>query len=73
MSTGNRLSAGPHSDSEIRRGPLGRVDISTICITILIGIGSAVIIKLPRDKVMVAAAVIWCVEALPAMWQLVMG
>lgn len=52
---------------------VGRIDLFTIWVTILIGIGIAVVGKLPRSQAMLAAAVIWVVGALPAVWQLVMG
>ncbi len=52
---------------------VGRIDVFTIWVTILIGIGIAVVGKLPRSQAMIAAAVIWVVGALPAVWQLVRG
>lgn len=52
---------------------LGRIEVFTIWSTILIGIGIAVVGKLSRGQGMAAAAVIWCVGALPALFQFVAG
>ena len=54
-------------------GIVGRIDVFTIWITILIGIGISVVGKVPREKGMLAAAVIWVIGALPAVYQLVTG
>jgi Yip1 domain len=45
---------------------LGRVDVFTIWVTILLGIGLSVTGKIPRSKAMIAAAVVWFVGAVPA-------
>ncbi len=54
-------------------GVVGRIDLFTIWITILIGIGISVVAKIPREKGMMAAAVIWVIGAVPALFQLVTG
>lgn len=54
-------------------GILGRVDLITIWITILVGIGISVVGKVPRSQGMLAAALIWVLGALPAVWQLATG
>lgn len=54
-------------------GIVGRIDVFTIWITILTGIGISVVGKVPREKGMMAAAVIWVIGALPAVYQLVTG
>jgi hypothetical protein len=48
---------------------LGRVDVFTIWITILLGIGLSVTGKIPRSKAMIAAALVWAIGALPAVLQ----
>lgn len=52
---------------------VGRLDLFTLWITVLIGIGISVVGKIPRGKAFGAAVVLWCVGALPGVWQLVMG
>jgi len=52
-------------------GILGRIDLFTIWMTILIGIGISVVGKVERSQGMLAAAVIWVLGALPAVFQLV--
>ncbi len=52
---------------------LGRVDLFTIWVTVLIGIGISVIGKVPRARAMMAAALIWVVGSAFALWELVMG
>ena len=54
-------------------GILGRIDLFTIWMTILIGIGISVVGKVPRSQGMLAAAVIWVLGALPAVFQLLMA
>lgn len=52
---------------------LGRIDVFTIWITILIAIGISVVGKIPRSKAMVAGAVIWLVGGLPALVQMMLA
>lgn len=54
-------------------GVLGRIDLFTIWITILIGIGISVVGRIPRSQAMLAAALVWVLGALPAVWQLATG
>lgn len=63
----------PDATSAGLLGLLGRVEVFTIWSTILIGIGIAVVGKVPRGKGYAAAAVVWCLGALPAVWQLISG
>ncbi|MDQ8155668.1 MAG: YIP1 family protein [Gemmatimonadota bacterium] len=51
-------------------GLIGRVDVFTLWVTVLIAIGMTVIAKLPREKVIAAGALIWIYGALPALFQL---
>ncbi|MHB1298873.1 MAG: YIP1 family protein [Gemmatimonadaceae bacterium] len=46
---------------------LSRLDLFTIWVTILLGIGISVVGKIPREKGMIAAAVLWVVGTLPAL------
>lgn len=50
---------------------LGRVDVFTIWVTVLLGIGISVVGKIPRQQGMLAAAALWVLGALPAVWQLI--
>ncbi|HET8769445.1 MAG TPA: YIP1 family protein [Gemmatimonadaceae bacterium] len=52
---------------------LGRIDVFTIWITILIAIGISVVGKIPRSKAYVAGAVIWLIGGLPALIQMMMA
>src|SRR5918993_3564436 len=53
--------------SPLLLGLIGRLDVFTIWVTILIAIGLAVTGKISRGKAAVAAAVIWLVGALPTL------
>ncbi len=44
---------------------LGRIDVFTIWVTILLGIGLSVTGKIPRSRAFVAAAIVWLVGAIP--------
>ncbi|MDH5234606.1 MAG: YIP1 family protein [Gemmatimonadota bacterium] len=63
----------PNTTSAGLLGLLGRVDVFTIWVTILIGIGISVVGKIPRSKAMLAAAVIWVLGAVPSLFALVRG
>ncbi|MBI5600415.1 MAG: YIP1 family protein [Gemmatimonadetes bacterium] len=51
-------------------GLLGRVDVFTLWVTVLLAIGIGVVAKLPKDKVVVAGAIMWVFGALPSLWAL---
>ncbi len=51
---------------------LGRIDLFTLWISALLGIGICVLGKLPRGKATVAAAMMWCWGAIPALWAVLM-
>lgn len=53
-------------------GLLGRIDVFTIWVSFLLGIGITVVGKLPREKVLPAALLMWVFGAVPALWQLLM-
>jgi hypothetical protein len=52
-------------------GLVGRVDVFTLWVTVLLAIGIAVVGKLPREKAILAGVVMWTFGALPALWSLV--
>ena len=49
-------------------GLLGRVDLFTLWVTVLLAIGIGVVAKLPKDKVVVAGVIVWMFGALPSLW-----
>jgi hypothetical protein len=55
----------PDSPNRVLLGLMGRLDLFTIWVTILIGIGIAVMGKAPKSKGLIAAAIIWLVATLP--------
>ncbi len=57
----------PDTTSPILLGIVGRLDLFTIWVTVLIAIGLAVTGKMSRGKAAVAAAVVWFVGALPTL------
>lgn len=50
---------------------LGRLDVFTLWITFIMGVGLSVMGKIPKTRAMIAAAIMWVVGALPAIWQAV--
>ena len=52
---------------------LGRIDLFTIWVSVLLGIGITVVGKLPRSSVVTAAIVMWVFGAVPSLWALLMG
>jgi hypothetical protein len=67
-----RLSLGvgrfldPNTASPMLLALVGRVDVFTIWVTVLLAIGLAVTGKIPRSKAALAAVIVWIVGALPA-------
>jgi membrane protein, antimicrobial resistance system len=47
---------------------LGRVDLFTLWVTLLLGIGLAVMGRIPRERAFVGAALMWVIGALPGLW-----
>jgi hypothetical protein len=47
---------------------LGRIDVFTIWITVLMAIGLSVMGQIPRSRAAIAAAVVWCIGAIPGVW-----
>jgi hypothetical protein len=55
----------PDTTSPILLGLLGRIDLFTIWVTVLIAIGIAVTGKISRGRAAIAAAAVWLIGALP--------
>lgn len=70
-----RLSLGPgrfidpDTASPLLLAIVGRMDVFTIWITVLLAIGLSVTGKIPRGRAAVAAALIWMLGALPLIFQ----
>lgn len=59
----------PNTASPMLLALLGRLDVFTIWVTVLLAIGLAVTGRIPRSKAAIAAAIVWLVGALPGVWQ----
>jgi len=57
----------PDTTSPLLLGLIGRIDLFTIWITVLIAIGLAVTGKISRGKAAIAAAIVWLAGALPTL------
>ncbi len=60
-------------DPEMSPGLLalvGRIDLFTLWVTVLLAIGLGVVAKLPKNKLVVAGVIMWAFGALPALWTL---
>jgi hypothetical protein len=57
----------PDVSSPVIIGLLGRIDLFTIWITILLGIGLSVVARIPRSKAFTAAFLVWVLGSLPAL------
>jgi hypothetical protein len=55
----------PDTPNRVMLGLMGRLDLFTLWVTILIGIGIAVMGKVPRSKGLIAAFLVWLVGTLP--------
>jgi len=47
---------------------LGRLDVFTLWVTALLGIGLAVMGRIPKGRAFAAAAIMWVIGAIPAIW-----
>ena len=56
----------PDSASPVLVALLGRIDLFTIWVTILLAIGLSVVARIPRSRAAVAAAIVWVLGSLPA-------
>lgn len=59
----------PATASPMMLALLGRIDVFTIWVTVLLAIGLAVTGKIPRSKAAIAAVIVWLVGALPGVLQ----
>ena len=66
MSFGALRFAGPDVDP-VLRALLGRLDIFAIWMAILIGIGLVHVVRMPRGKAFITAAIVWALIALPGL------
>ncbi len=67
------LGVGRFLDPEMSSGLLGllgRVDVFTLWVTVLLAIGISVVGKLPREKAIVAGVMMWTFGALPSLFTL---
>ena len=55
----------PDTTSPLLLAVVGRVDLFTIWITVLIAIGLCVTGRIPRGKAAIAAAIVWLIGGLP--------
>ena len=58
----------PDTASPVVIALLGRIDVFTIWVTILLAIGLSVVARIPRSRAAVAAGVVWVLGALPAIF-----
>lgn len=56
----------PDVASPVMVALLGRIDLFTIWVTILLGIGLAVVARIPKSRAMMAAAIVFIIGSLPA-------
>ena len=55
----------PDAASPVLIAILGRIDLFTIWVTVLLAIGLAVVARIPRSRAAIAAAVVWLLGSLP--------
>ena len=55
----------PDTASPIALALLGRIDLFTIWVTVLLAIGLAVVGRIPRSRAAIAAVLVWIIGALP--------
>ena len=58
----------PDTASQVSIALLGRIDVFTIWVTVLLAIGLSVVARIPRSRAAVAAAIVWFVGSLPAIF-----
>jgi hypothetical protein len=59
----------PDTASPMLLALIGRIDLFTIWVTVLMAIGLSVIGRIPRSRAAIAAAIVWLIGALPAILQ----
>jgi len=70
------LGVGRFMDSSGKQGLyglLGRIDVFTIWVTVLLVIGLIHAAKMPRDKAIAAGLILWLIGALMPLWQIATG
>ena len=63
----------PDTSSPMLLALLGRLDVFTIWVTVLLAIGLSVTGKIPRQQAAIAAVLLWLLGAVPAMLQALQG
>jgi hypothetical protein len=58
----------PDTASPVVVALLGRIDVFTIWITVLLAIGLMVVARIPRSKATLVAVIVWVISALPAIF-----
>jgi hypothetical protein len=59
----------PDTASPMLLALIGRIDVFTIWVTVLLAIGLSVTGKIPRQKAYIAAVIVWIIGALPTVLQ----
>jgi hypothetical protein len=57
--------------SQLLLAIVGRIDLFTLWVTVLLGIGLSVMGRIPRGRAFAAAGLMWVIGAIPALWQAV--
>jgi hypothetical protein len=63
----------PDETSPLLLALVGRIDVMTIWITVLLAIGLSVTGRIPLRRAAVAAAIVWFIGALPLVFQALRG
>lgn len=58
----------PDKVSPVLLAVVGRIDVFTIWVTVLLAIGLAVVARIPRNRAAVAAAIVWVIGMLPGLF-----
>ena len=69
MSLGVGRFIDPDTASPLLLALVGRMNLFTIWVTILLAIGLSVTGKIPRQRAAIAAAIVWILGALPMIFQ----
>lgn len=67
MSLGVGRFLDPDTASPVLLALVGRIDLFTIWVTILLAIGLSVVARIPRSRAAIAAALVWVVGMLPGL------
>ncbi|MDQ2890626.1 MAG: YIP1 family protein [Gemmatimonadota bacterium] len=59
----------PDTASPVMIALLGRIDLFTIWVTILLAVGLSVVARIPRSRAAIAAVLVWVLASLPAVFQ----